>query len=128
MLTSASGAMTNIQYYIPTTTFEALTDYSVILSTPEEGTEAGAANTMDKGSMMEAEGMSFPMGSYIIFSFGDYFVADGSSMVMITKDEGADTYTVMANLSNADEDGYLLMGTGLTIEIVDATAFDDEEW
>lgn len=127
MLTSASGAMTNIQYYIPTTTFEALTDYSAILSTPEEGTEAGAANTMDKGSMMELEGMSFPMGSYIMFSFGDYFVADGSSMVMITKDEGADTYTIMANLSNSDEENYLLMGEGMTVECYDGTAYEDEE-
>jgi len=63
-----------------------------------------------------------------MFGFGEYFVADGASMVMITKNEGADTYTVMANLSNADEESYLLMGEGLTIEIVDATAFDDEEW
>ena len=97
------------------------------LSSPE-GENNGEANTIDKGSMLEMEGFSFPMGAYIMFSFGEYFVADGASMVMITKNEGADTYTVMANLSNADEESYLLMGEGLTIEIVDATAFDDEEW
>lgn len=126
MLTSTSGATTNINYYIPTTTFEAITDYSAILTSPE-GENNGAANTVDKGSMMEMEGFSFPMGTYIMFSFGEYFVADGASTIMIQKEEDADTYTVIANLGNADEESYIIMGSELTIEFVDGTAFEDEE-
>lgn len=127
MLTSTSGATTNITYYIPTTTFEAITDYTATMVSPE-GDNTGAVNTLDKGSMLEMEGFSFPMGTYIMFGFGDYFVADGASTALIAKEEGAETYTVIANLSNIDEENYILMGTGLTIEIIDGTAYDDEEW
>lgn len=127
MLTSTSGATTNITYYIPTTTFEAITDYTATMVSPE-GDNTGAVNTLDKGSMLEMEGFSFPMGTYIMFGFGDYFVADGASTALIAKEEGAETYTVIANLSNIDEENYILMGTGLTIEIIDGTAYEDEEW
>ena len=46
---------------------------------------------------------------------------------MIQKEEDADTYTVIANLGNADEESYIIMGSELTIEFVDGTAFEDEE-
>ena len=64
-----------------------------------------------------------------MFTFGDYFVADGASVLMIMKDEGAETYTVMANLQNTDEahEGYLIMASGLELEVVDGTAYEEED-
>ena len=127
-LSAESGASTNVEFYVPTTTFDAL-DIAGLYAAPE-GENTGAAGTLDKGSLLEMEGFSFPMGSYIMFSFGNYFIADGASMLMITKDEGAETYTIIANMQNTDEahEGYAIMAMGATVEFIDGTAYDEEEW
>ncbi len=127
MMSAESEAVTSIDFYVPSTTFDAL-DIAGVFSAPE-GENSGEAMTLDKGSLMEMEGFSFPMGSYIMFSFGNYFIADGASMLMITKDEGAETYTVIANMQNTDEahEGYAIMAMGATVEFIDGTAYEEEE-
>lgn len=125
-LYAESGAMTSIEFYVASTTFEDL-NIEGMYSAPE-GENSCEAGTLCKGAMLEMEGFSFPIGTYIMFNFGDYFVADGASMLLITRDEGADTYTVMANLMNVAEEGYLFMVEGAEIEFFDETAYDDEEW
>ena len=63
-----------------------------------------------------------------MLSFGDYFVADGASMLMIIKNEETGTYTIMANLQNTDEshEGYLIMVEDIEVEFYDETS--EEEW
>ena len=127
-LYAESGASTSVDFYVPTTTFDAL-DIAGLYSAPE-GENTGAAGSLDKGALIEMGGFSFPMGSYIMFSFDNYFIADGASMLMISKDEGAETYTIIANMQNTDEshEGYAIMAMGATIEFFDETAYDEEEW
>lgn len=128
MLAAESGAVTSVDYYIPTTDFASLTDLSGTFMAPE-AENTYAAGTLAKGTLLEMEGLSFPMGTFIMFTFGDYFVADGASVLMIMKDEGAETYTVMANLQNTDEahEGYLIMASGLELEVIDGTAYEEED-
>ena len=47
---------------------------------------------------------------------------------MITKNEDG-TYTVIANLQNTDEadEGWMIMAENIDIELIDGTAYDDEE-
>lgn len=121
-----SGAMTNIDFYVEQTTFDALEIAGTYVA--PEGENTGEALTLDKGSLLEMEGFTFPMGTYIMLSFGDYFVADGASMLMIIKNEETGTYTIMANLQNTDEshEGYLIMVEDIAVEFYDATS--EEEW
>lgn len=125
---ATTGAMTSIDFYVPTTSFEELNITGNWYA--PEGENTGAAGTLDKGSLMEMEGFAFPMGSFIMMTFGDYFIADGQSSMMIIKDEGAETYTIMANLQSTDEtrEGYLFMVEGASVEIIDGTSYEDEEW
>lgn len=125
-LIAESEAITNIGFYVEQTDFENLVIEGVY-STPE-GENDGSAGSMDRGSLLEMEGFSFPMGSYIMFTFGEYFIPDGESMLMITKNEDG-TYTVIANLQNTDEadEGWMIMAENIDIELIDGTAYDDEE-
>lgn len=127
-LNAESGAMTTIEFYVPSTTFDELNIEGEYYA--PEGENTYEAGTLSKGSMLEMEGFSFPMGTFIMLTFGDYFVADGESMLVITKDEGAETYTIIANLQSTDEshDGYIIMVEGAEIEFSDDTSGDEEEW
>lgn len=127
-LEAESGAMTNIDFYVEQTTFDALSIEGVFEAPEAENT--AAAGTLDKGSLFEMEGFSFPMGTYIMFTYGDYFIADGASMLMITKNDSGN-YTIIANLQTADDPdgGYIIMAEDIPVEIIDDTAYDeDEEW
>ena len=128
-LAAASGATTSVEYYYDSEiAFASLTDLSGTFMAPVDETPLNG--NVVPGEMLDlGNGMSFPMGTFIMFQFGNYFVADGQSSLMILPGETEGTYTLMANLKSSDEthDGYLIMATNMSIELMDGTAEGDYE-
>ena len=128
-LAAASGATTSVQYYYDSEiAFASLTDLSGTFMAPVD--ETPLTGNVVPGEMLDlGNGMSFPMGTFIMFQFGNYFVADGQSSLMILPGETEGTYTLMANLKSSDEthDGYLIMAMNMSIELMDGTAEGDYE-
>ena len=128
-LAAASGATTSVQYYYDSEiAFASLTDLSGTFMAPVDETPLNG--NVVPGEMLDlGNGMSFPMGTFIMFQFGNYFVADGQSSLMILPGETKGTYTLMANLKSSDEthDGYLIMAMNMSIELMDGTAEGDYE-
>ena len=128
-LGAESGAMTYVQYYYDSEIdFASLTDLSGTFMAPVDDTPV--KGNVVPGEMLDlGNGMSFPMGTFIMLQLGNYFVADGQSSLMIMPGENEGTYNIIANLQNTDEthDGYLIMAMNMNIELMDGTVEGDYE-
>ena len=95
---------------------------------PEEGEEPGdpyAAGTLVPGSLVELmPGFEMPMGTYVMYGFGDYLIADSFASLQLTKQEDGN-YTLSGALMSAAGEMVMFMGSDFTgihdlaIEIVD---------
>ena len=128
--------MSTFSFYVPSVSFEDLpgTDLSGTyrVADPEDETEPanpGDPWTVDLGSLLSFGDFSFPSGSFIMFSFGDYFVPDGMvSLVLDRKEDGR--YVITGAMANADFSEYYMFTddkTSFEITYSDDTAGDDDD-
>lgn len=89
----------------------------------EEGQSLYDAGTIVPGYLMTVtETMSFPDGTYVMYSFGDYLIGDAYNSLMLTR-TGDGIYTIdMAAISSLADEFVMFMGIeNLAIELIDAT-------
>lgn len=91
----------------------------------EEAEDPFAAGFIIPGTMSEMEGFSFPMGTYVMYSFGDYLIGDGyDSLSLERTDDGV--YTLSGAIMSTSGEYVMFMNVeNLDIEIIDGT--DEEE-
>lgn len=118
--------VTCIEYNVPTIEFEDLTDLTGEFITPE-GDNDYTAGTVNKGSLIDlGEGMVFPMSTFIMFTFGDYFVADSFASLVLEKNENGN-YSISSALMGSEGDMYMYMIDDMEITISDGRDSGDEE-
>ena len=114
-----------------------MTNFEIVLPTPfnpedfsgeyyinEE--EPGAPGSINLGSLVDFGGFQFPMGSYIMFSFGEYCIGDGfASLVLEKQDDGK--YLISGSIANADmSEFYFFMNINLNIEYYPASSGEED--
>jgi len=120
---------TCFSFYVKEVSFEALptTDLSGLYYSPDgEELLEGDAGTVDLGSLLELEGFSFPMGSYIMYDLGDYFIPDGMITLSLERKEDG-TYIINGMMANADFSDFIMFAdeeTGYEIKYYDNTEDD----
>ena len=112
------------------------TNFEIVLPTPvnpedfsgeffydEENPEASNINL---GSLVDLGGFQIPMGSYIMFGFGDYCIADGfASLILEKQDDGK--YMISGSIANKDmSEFYFFMNITLDIEYYSASSGDED--
>lgn len=125
-------AVTNFEFNAPACEFSEDLDLSgmfVMPGNPEEDEEALApysAGTIVPGYMFELfEGFSFPMGTYVMYSFGDYLIGDAYDSLILTKAEDG-TYSFMGAIMSSAGEMVLFMGIeGLEIVIINGLEEED---
>ncbi|MCF0177709.1 MAG: BACON domain-containing protein [Bacteroidales bacterium] len=87
----------------------------------------GAPGTVNLGSLIDYGGFKFPMGSYIMFSFGDYMIADGFASLILEKQEDG-SYNVSGSMSDAEmSEFYFYMNINIEIPFYPAGEEEEEE-
>lgn len=120
-----NAAVTNFRFVTDAKEFSDSIDLTGEYGYDEENPyAAGSAVT---GELVEIiPGFSMPMGSYVMYGYGDYLIAD--AYVYLSLEKQADgKYTLIGSLMSSDEDMVLFMGEDFTgiknleIAIVDGT-------
>lgn len=122
-------ATTNFDFYTQVVEYSNNIDISGTYTTPdeEEGLLPCTPGTLDFGVLVDYGFFQYPSGAFVMYEIGDYLVGDGYAGLTLTK-EADGTYTInMAAMMSSEGDMVLFMGvTGLEIEIVDATAEEED--
>ena len=122
-------ATTNFDFYTQVVEYSNNIDISGTYTTPdeEEGLLPCTPGTLDFGVLVDYGFFQYPSGAFVMYEIGDYLVGDGYAGLTLTK-EADGTYTInMAAMMSSEGDMELFMGvTGLEIEIVDATAEEED--
>lgn len=94
-------------------------DLSGTYTTPEEEADLYTPGTLVPGQMMEIiPGFSMPMGTYIMYSLGDYLIGDGYDSLILEKQPDG-TYNLMGAIMSAGGDLVFFNLEGVEIEIMD---------
>ena len=115
-------AVTNFEFNAPACEFSESIDLTGAYSTPDE--EAGiapySAGSIIPGELVELlPGFEFPMGTYIMYSFGDYLIGDAYDSLILSKAEDG-TYAMMGVIMSNTGELVMFMGIeGLNIGIYD---------
>lgn len=125
-------AITNYEFNTEYVDFSEDIDLSGSYSTPgepgedEEPVEPFSAGTLVPGALVELfPGFEMPMGTYVMYSFGDYLIGDLFDSLVLEKQEDG-TYTLNGAIMSSSGDFVMFLGIeGLAIPIVDATAEED---
>lgn len=112
-----SSPMTVITFHMPYAEYDSLMVLSGTYMTGE-GENTYAAGTADKGSLVDYGEFSLPSGSYVMYSFGDYFLADSMASLILAKNEDG-TYSVTAMLMNSSETSYMYSIGSIAIPLSD---------
>lgn len=79
------------------------------------------------GMLIEAmPGVSFPMGTYVKYSFGDYLVGDVFDSLILEKQEDG-SYKLSGALMSSDNDMVMFLNVNVNIPVVDGTEEDEED-
>lgn len=95
-------------FYMPAAEFSETMDLSGTYMPAETEADKGKAGTVDLGYMVDLDGFSFPMGSYIFFNNGEMWAADGSVVLMLEKKESGE-YSIMASMADSAFKSYQFM-------------------
>ena len=134
-----SPAQTVFEFNAPAAEFAEDLDLSgeyYTPSEPQEGEEPGdphGAGTLVPGSLVEiVPGFEMPMGTYVMYTFGDYLIADAFASLQLTKQEDG-KYTLSGALMSTAGEMAMFMGSDFTgihdlaIEIIDGRDNGDDE-
>ncbi|MDY3978616.1 MAG: BACON domain-containing protein [Tidjanibacter sp.] len=88
MLATEAGCVTNIEFFTQAVEYEAVSaatfsneEGAITFMTGKENNSAAGSITL--GSLLDlGGGMTFPSGTYIMYSFGDYLLAEVASLVL----------------------------------------------
>jgi len=120
---------TCFSFYVPEVSFEALpdTDLSGTYYSPDRITTFdGQAGTVDLGALLDLEGFTLPLGSYVMYDLGDYLIPDG--MVSLTLTRQADgKYIIGGMMMNADFSDYVMFLDETTSHAIEYYNPNEEE-
>lgn len=114
----AEAVTTNYAFFMPACEFSEDMDLSGQYMMPEEMSEVGAPGTIVPGSLVELfPGFSMPDGTYVIYGFDDYLIADTFASLILEK-KGDGSYTLMGALMSSDNQMVMFMNIPVNIEII----------
>jgi len=133
--TEENYATTTFEFNMAAVAFSDKLDLSGEYYTPAEEEEGDpyAAGKLVLGELVEIiPGFTFPQGTYIMYSIGDYLVADAfASLVLARQEDGK--YTLTGVQMSLEGDMVMFIGSDFTgihdleIAIYDETAIDNED-
>lgn len=112
-----NSPMTVITFNMPYAEYDSLMVLSGTYMTGE-GDNTYAAGTADKGSLVDYGTFSLPAGSYVMYSFGDYMIADSMASLILAKNADG-TYSITAMLMNKSETSYMYSISSIAIPLSD---------
>lgn len=131
--TEEDYATTSFEFNGPLVDYSENIDITGEYATPEEGGDLYVPGTLVAGQLMEvAEGMYWPLGTYIMYSFGDYVVADSYASLILTRQEDG-KYTLSGAIMSEAGDMVMFMGPDFTgihdleISIIDGSDEGEED-
>lgn len=127
-------AVTSYVFYTDAVEYSEDIDISGIYKSPDESEEAEdpvapqSAGSIDFGELFEFGDFSFPFGTYVMYSYGDYLIGDAFNSLVLSKAEDG-TYTIeMGIVTSANGEYVFFMGiTGLEIPIIDGRDNGEED-
>lgn len=125
-------ALTNYEFNAPYVDFSEDIDLSGFYGTPvepeegEEPVDPYSAGMIIPGVLVELfPGFEMPMGTYVMYSFGDYLIGDAFDSLTLEK-QGDGTYTLSGAIMSSAGDFVMFLGVeGLSIPVLDSTAEED---
>lgn len=126
----ASPVMTQIEFNGPYQPYAEDIDLSGTYTSPdeEEGPALYGAFSVTPGAMVELfPGFSWPMGTYIAYSYTDILIGDGYDSLILEKQENGNYKFSGAVMSATGDFAMFLNIENLPIPIYDATAQSGEE-
>ncbi|MCQ2133686.1 MAG: BACON domain-containing protein [Bacteroidales bacterium] len=130
-------AMTNFEFLVDPVEFSEDYDlsgiytYSAPSEDEEEDEEAGddegeeVTGTLIPGSLVELfPGFSMPMGTYVMYSFGDYLLGDAFDSLSLERQEDG-SYALSGAIMSSEGEFVFFLNVNVEIPIIDGTEEED---